>query len=167
MNTSTLWYLHYYASVLTLSFLFVDFFRAEAKLLEETARPLIDTLGEITVSCQYECVLSMEWTSKSCTLYMYWAYYACVTIVKLCSMVLYICGGSCCYVCILHNVCWILFSSVKHNPHSGNLRTLVKRCLELATNLRDESQCERSVFNRCRRYSCCQKKTLATRYMYM
>ena len=36
-------------------------------------------------------------------------------------------------------------SSVKHNPHSGNLRTLVKRCLELATNLRDESQCERLV----------------------
>ena len=36
-------------------------------------------------------------------------------------------------------------SSVKHNPHSGNLRTLVKRYLELATNLRDESQCERLV----------------------
>ena len=41
----------------------------------------------------------------------------------------------------------IHLSSVKHNPHSGNLRTLVKRCLELATNLRDESQCERLVEN--------------------
>lgn len=40
---------------------------------------------------------------------------------------------------------YLFLSSVKHNPHSGNLRTLVKRCLELATNLRDESQCERLV----------------------
>ena len=39
----------------------------------------------------------------------------------------------------------VLCPTVKHNPHSGNLRVLVKKCLELATNLRDESQCERSA----------------------
>ena len=39
----------------------------------------------------------------------------------------------------------VLSLAVKHNPHSGNLRVLVKKCLELATNLRDESQCERFV----------------------
>ena len=39
----------------------------------------------------------------------------------------------------------LYLSTVKHNPQSGNLRTLVKRCLELATNLRDESQCERLI----------------------
>ena len=36
-------------------------------------------------------------------------------------------------------------TAVKHNPLSGNLRALVKKWLELATNLRDESQCERFV----------------------
>lgn len=39
----------------------------------------------------------------------------------------------------------IVVTAVKHNPHSGNLRALVKKFLELATNLRDESQCERLV----------------------
>lgn len=53
-------------------------------------------------------------------------------------------GGSCCCAYMLSLTAHCL-SSVKHNPHSGNLRTLVKRCLELATNLRDESQCERLV----------------------
>lgn len=50
--------------------------------------------------------------------------------------------------------------AVKHNPHSGNLRTLVKKCLELATSLRDESQCERLVVEvqlcqQCARASIC------------
>ena len=41
--------------------LLVDFFRAEAKLLEETARPLIDTLGEITSSHNlYVCLCAVN-----------------------------------------------------------------------------------------------------------
>jgi len=32
---------------------------------------------------------------------------------------------------------------VKNNPQSGNLRGLVKRLLELAALLKDESKCER------------------------
>jgi hypothetical protein len=59
-------------------------------------------------------------------------------------VVMIVTGGSCYYVYNLSSTTHCL-SSVKHNPHSGNLRTLVKRCLELATNLRDESQCERLV----------------------
>ena len=50
-------------------------------------------------------------------------------------------------LCSLYSVASndVLCPTVKHNPHSGNLRVLVKKCLELATNLRDESQCERSA----------------------
>ena len=35
-----------------------------------------------------------------------------------------------------------IFLAVQHNPASGNLRTLVKLCLEQAATLRDESKCE-------------------------
>ena len=49
---------------LMLSFL-VHLSRAEAKLLEETARPLIDTLGEVT---DIVYVLSIYWGAASmCT----------------------------------------------------------------------------------------------------
>ena len=47
------WQLH--MPSLTLSFL-VHLYRAEAKLLEETARPLIDTLGEVTDIVYVLCI---------------------------------------------------------------------------------------------------------------